>query len=62
MTNEETLVLKVQKASAKLEETLFKDWRKAQDVTERELIAAKAGVLNDLTFTLINNIRGHKDE
>ena len=61
-SNELKLVTKVQGAALKVEENLFKEWKAADTVIERELIAAKAGVLKDLTFELINNIRGNTDE
>ena len=44
------------------EETYFNEWKQAKTVEEREHIWSKCQALNDLQFTVINSIRGNKDE
>lgn len=55
------MVEKVNEAKAKTLKKLFKEFTQSKTVAERELIHAKTKVLDDVSFTLINNIRGNTE-
>jgi hypothetical protein len=46
---EQTLTKKIEAAKAKTEIKLFKAWKQAKDVTEREELSAQVKVLTKLT-------------
>ena len=58
---EQTIIEKIETAKIKVGTKLYKNFMNSKSSDERELIHAKTQVLNDLTFQLINAIRGNTD-
>jgi len=58
---EDKLITRVKDAKDKVGVKLYKEFMNSKTPEERELIHAKTSVLNDLTFSLINDIRGNTD-
>lgn len=59
---EQTIIQKVEHARDVTEAKLYKEFKNSKSVDEREQVYAKLSVLRTLTSTLINNIRGNKDD
>ncbi len=59
MNNNEALINKIKEAKTDVQTKLFKQFCKA-DIESLATIKAKLDVLEDISFTLINNIRNDK--
>ena len=57
---EQTMIMKVTEAKAKVNAKFYKLFINTTTAEERELLHAKVSVLDDVTFALINEIRGNK--
>jgi len=58
---EDKLILKVEEARTRVGAKLYKQFINSKTPEERESIYAKTSILKDLTFSLINDIRGNTD-
>ena len=58
---EDKLIIKIEDAKTRVSTKLYKQFMNSKSAEERELIHAKTTVLKDLTFSLINDIRGNTD-
>lgn len=57
-SQEQVLIARTKQAQKAVEESLFKQWQRANTIDEREALASEAKALKKLTNSIIKHIKG----